>query len=87
MYVLATTKGRDAGDVLPGNLKIDDLYKLNEKDEIKYIDLSNVSSKDLIDSGLSVEEMLLDYKSMFQISYSDKSLIQQKMIMVLLYMT
>ncbi len=78
MYVLATTKGRDAGDVLPGNLKIDDLYKLNEKDEIKYIDLSNVSSKDLIDSGLNVEEMLLDYKSMFQISYSDKSLIQQK---------
>lgn len=78
MYVLATTKGRDASDVLPGNLKIDDLYKLNEKDEVKYIDLSNVSSKDLIDSGLNVEEMLLDYKSMFQISYSDKSLIQQK---------
>lgn len=76
MYVLASTKGRDAGDVLPGNLKINNLYKLNE-DNIKYIDLSNVDNDDLISSGSDAEAMLSDYKSMFQLNFSDKSLIQQ----------
>lgn len=76
MYVLASTKGRDAGDVLPGNLKINDLYKLSE-DNIKYIDLENVSNDDLISSGDNVNEIISDYKSMFQLNYSDKSLIQQ----------
>lgn len=77
MYVLASTKGRDAGDVLPGNLKINNLFKLSEGNEAKYIDLKNVKSDDLITDGDNVDEILTDYKSMFQISYSDKSLIQQ----------
>ena len=73
MYVLASTQGRDKGAVLPANLKIDNLLKLNE--ENGYIDLGNLSSDHLIYAGKNYEELYNDYKAMFQISYSDKSAI------------
>ena len=74
MYVLATTQGRETGAVLPANLRIDNLYKLNEE-EFKYLDLENVPPESLMKTGSDVETLLEDYKSMFQIRFNDKSLI------------
>lgn len=74
MYVLASTKGRDKGAVLPANFKISSLYKLNEA-EGKYIDLNNISTDDVIHDEEHNEELLNDYQSMFQIRLSDKSAI------------
>lgn len=76
MYVLASTKGRDAGAVLPANLKINNLYKLKEVDG--YVDLGNIQSTDLVNDETSNKPLLDDYKSMFQIKFSDKSLIMHQ---------
>lgn len=73
MYVLASTKGRDAGAVLPANLKINNLYKLKEVDG--YVDLGNIQSTDLVNDEDKNTDLLNDYRSMFQIRFSDKSLI------------
>ena len=77
MYVLASTKGRDKGAVLPANLKISSLYKLNEA-EGKYIDLNNISTDDVIHDEEHNKELLNDYQSMFQIRLSDKSAIMEQ---------
>lgn len=77
MYVLASTLGRENGAVLPSNIKINELYRINET-QFKYINLLNTPSSDRINSGTpesSVEMMLKAYKDMFQLSYNDKSLI------------
>ena len=76
MYVLASTKGRDAGAVLPANLKINNLYKLKEVDG--YVDLGNIQSTDLVNDETSNTDLLNDYRSMFQIRFSDKSLIMHQ---------
>lgn len=73
MYVLASTKGRDSGAVLPANLKINNLYKLKEVDG--YVDLGNIQSTDLVNDEDKNTDLLNDYRSMFQIRFSDKSLI------------
>ena len=76
MYVLASTKGRDAGAVLPANLKINNLYKLKEVDG--YVDLGNIQSNNLVNDETSNTDLLNDYRSMFQIRFSDKSLIMHQ---------
>ncbi len=84
MYVLASTKGRDKGAVLPANLKVNSLYKLNEEDD-KYIDLSNIKNDDLLHSETDNADLLNDYKSMFQIRLSDKSMIMEQIEDATLY--
>lgn len=77
MYVLASTKGRDKGAVLPANLKVNSLYKLNENED-RYIDLTNIKTDDLLHLESENTDLLNDYKSMFQIRLSDKSMIMEQ---------
>jgi len=84
MYVLATTKGRDAGDVLPANLDISSFYRINEED-VKYVDLENLDFEDLITDEGQYTDLINEYKSMFQIRLSDKSLIMPREDDPLLY--
>ena len=77
MYVLASTKGRDKGAVLPANLKVNSLYKLNENED-RYIDLTNIKTDDLLHLESENTDILNDYRSMFQIRLSDKSMIMEQ---------
>lgn len=74
MYVLASTKGRQAGAVLPGNIKINNLYSINEAEK-DYLDLTNIKESDLVSSGDDVDSFEVDFKKMFQVSYNEKSLV------------
>jgi hypothetical protein len=74
MYVLASSKGRQAGAVLPGNIKINHLYSINEAPG-EYIDLASVTDDQLITTGTDVDSFETDFKKMFQVSYNEKSLI------------
>ena len=74
MYVLASTKGRQAGAVLPGNIKIDKLYSINESLG-EYLDVTNIPYSKLITTGTDVEAFENDFKKMFQVSYNEKSLV------------
>ncbi|MDD4166461.1 MAG: hypothetical protein PHN29_05520, partial [Endomicrobiaceae bacterium] len=70
MYVLATTAGREKGAVLPANIRIDRLYKLDES-QADFIDLSDIPPECLIiDAAL-----ITDYRKLFQIRFNDRSLI------------
>ena len=77
MYVLASTKGRAAGAVLPANLKINNFYGLKEPDTPVYYDLSSVKPSDLNvpSSSIETDSLYKAYTSMFQVRKSDKSLI------------
>lgn len=77
MYVLASTKGREAGAVLPANVKINKLYKLNEG-AYQYINLSSPAISNLVTTGTDVENLITKYQNMFQVRYSDKSLVLPK---------
>ena len=77
MYVLASTKGREAGAVLPANVKINKLYKLNEA-SYQYIDLATPLVSNLVSSGADVDNLVTKYQNMFQVRYSDKSLVLPK---------
>lgn len=73
MYVLASSKASEAGVALPGNVKIDKLYKLNEN-QIKYINFDNPIN-DVLNDNPYAEELEEDYKSIFQLSYNEKSFV------------
>lgn len=77
MYVLASTEGRANGAVLPSNLKVNQLFRLNES-TFSFVDLLNVSASQQIQSGVpgsSVENMISAYQDMFQLKFNDKSLV------------
>lgn len=77
MYVLASTKGREAGAVLPANVKINKLFKLSET-SYQYINLSSPSTANLVTTGTDVDNLVTKYQNMFQVRYSDKSLVLPK---------
>ena len=68
MYVLASTLGREAGAVLPQNIKVEALYGLNEASN-SYIDLDNPGSTNLIQNT----DLFNDYITMFQTRYNNQS--------------
>lgn len=74
MYVLASSKGRTAGSVLPANISIDKMFKLNES-KTDYIDFNNLKLSDIVTSGAYVDSFEDDFKKMFQLSYNEKSAI------------
>lgn len=81
MYVLASSKGREAGAVLPANLAINNFYGLKEPDTPVYYDLDSISVSNL--NVPSVQDLPSDplyqsYSSMFQVRKSDKSLVLPK---------
>lgn len=81
MYVLASTQGRENGAVLPSNIKINDLFRIDET-QFKHIDVFDPPTlTDRVDSGVaesSVEKMIKAYKDMFQLAANDKSLVLPK---------
>ena len=73
MYVLSSTTGSIDGASLPTNIKVTDLYKLDE-DTYKYIDLDNVDISDkVIPLENDQDEVLYQYIQMYQLSYNNKS--------------
>lgn len=81
MYVLASSKGRDAGAVLPLNININPFYGLKETDEPVYYDLDNIKNDNLnvpARASLSTDPFYIKYSGMFQIVKSDKSSILPK---------
>lgn len=83
MYVLASTDGKINGAVLPSNIKIEALFKLDES-ETKYIKLYDEENEEYVaDSTIPIvaseggleNNMMDQYESMFQVSYNDKSAI------------
>jgi hypothetical protein len=81
MYVLASSKGREAGAVLPANLSINNFYGLKEPDTPVYYNLDSISASNLnIPSvqDLPTDPLYLSYSSMFQVRKSDKSLVLPK---------
>ncbi len=72
MYVLASSKGREAGAVLPQNIAIDKFFDINE-DLYQYVDLDNPRNDNLINDPISNSELLSKYRSMFQVKFADKS--------------
>lgn len=77
MYVLASTKGRAAGAVLPANLKINNFYGLKEPDTPVYYDLDNIkpSQLNVPTTNVDNDSLYKAYTSMFQVRKNDKSLI------------
>lgn len=81
MYVLASSKGREAGAVLPANLSINNFYGLKEPDTPVYYNLDSISVSNLnVPSvvDLPTDPLYLSYSSMFQVRKSDKSLVLPK---------
>lgn len=81
MYVLASSKGREAGAVLPANLSINNFYGLKEPDTPVYYNLDSISASNLnVPSvqDLPSDPLYLSYSSMFQVRKSDKSLVLPK---------
>lgn len=81
MYVLASSKGREAGAVLPANLSINNFYGLKEPDTPVYYNLDSISASNLnVPSvvDLPTDPLYLSYSSMFQVRKSDKSLVLPK---------
>lgn len=81
MYVLASSKGREAGAVLPANLSINNFYGLKEPDTPVYYNLDSISASNLnVPSvqDLPTNPLYISYSSMFQVRKSDKSLVLPK---------
>lgn len=73
MYVLASSTGSRDGATLPTNIKVTDLFKLNES-EYKYLNLDQVSLEDkIVPAENDEDEIVYKYQSMYQLSYNNKS--------------
>lgn len=72
MYVLASTTGSLDGATLPSNIRINNLFRLNES-TFRYIDLENVGieDKELYDSYANKIES--NYEEMYQLSFNNKA--------------
>ncbi|MDY0211164.1 MAG: hypothetical protein RBQ91_07170 [Acholeplasma sp.] len=77
LYVLASTKGKEAGAVLAQNIQINDFFDLDES-TFQYIDLDNPEPSKVISDETINMDLLTKYRNMFQLKYSDKSLVLPK---------
>lgn len=72
MYVLASSTGSLDGATLPTNIRINNLYKLDET-YFRYIDLNNVPISYKLDSDEYADKLNTNYEEMYQLSYNNKA--------------
>ena len=80
MYVLASSTGSLDGATLPTNIRINNLYKLDET-YFRYIDLNNVPISYKLDSDEYADKLNTNYEEMYQLSYNNKAEILRKICM------
>lgn len=72
MYVLSTSAGSTFGSVLPRNFIVSDLRRLNNIVS-NNIDYTNVHSDNYLEEDTNYDDLLLEYKDLYQTKLNDKS--------------